>query len=289
MRSSSGEFEGTVSGGGPWPGRAEVVHGGLCGVGGEEIPEFLGCRLEEVAVAVGVEGFEGEGDVGGVLGDAGAVGVAVVPVAGQDAGGVRVDDLAGLGVLDGVGLAERSEGLGSVRVADVDVAGDVVQVEGAGGQSVADGDGVVGVDGRVDAREAALLRDAPAERVDAGADAAGVGAEGTVGGVPCLDAGSVSSAGCQVPAASCCSSSSSAVTVWGQGSRPRRPVAVTRAMRVSGKASATAGLMRKVVTGGVRSGSAGGVGWGQAFQGRCGSGGVSAGGRWARPGLGRVR
>jgi hypothetical protein len=62
--------------------------------------------------------------------------------------------------------------------------------------------------------------------------------------------GSVSSAGCQVPSASCCSRFSRAVVVAGQGSWPRRPVAVTTAMRVSGNASATAGLMRKVVTGG---------------------------------------
>jgi hypothetical protein len=167
------------------------VHGGLLGVRREQVPQFLRGGLEEVAVTGCVEGFEDEGDACGAFGDAGAVGVAVVPVPGQDAGGVRVDDLAGLGVLDGVGFAERGERLGAVRVADVDVAGDVVEVEGPGGQTVADGDGVVGVDGRVDARHGALLREATAEGVDARADAAGVGAEGAVGGVPGLDAGVV--------------------------------------------------------------------------------------------------
>src|SRR5690349_20507236 len=71
--------------------------------------------------------------------------------------------------------------------------------------------------------------------------------------------GSVSSAGCQVPSASCCSSSSRAVVVCGQGSWPRRPEAVMRAMRVSGKAAATAGEMRKEVMdqGSVRAGGSG--------------------------------
>src|SRR5690242_6091622 len=82
------------SGGGLGPGGAEVVHGALPGVWGEKTPQFVRRDLQEVAVAGGVEGFEEEGDAGGVLGDAGAVGVAVVPVAGQDPGGVGVDDLA---------------------------------------------------------------------------------------------------------------------------------------------------------------------------------------------------
>lgn len=99
---------------------------------GEQPLQVQRCGLEEVAVAGGTEGFEDEGDVGGVFGDAGAVGVAVVPVAGQNTGGVRVDDLAGLGVLDGPGLAEWGEFLGAVGVPDVDVTGDVVQVECAG-------------------------------------------------------------------------------------------------------------------------------------------------------------
>ncbi|MGP3920463.1 hypothetical protein [Nonomuraea sp. 10N515B] len=59
--------------------------------------QFRRCDLEQVAVTRGVEGFQDEGNTCGILGDSGAVGVAVVPVAGQDPGGVRVDDLAGPG------------------------------------------------------------------------------------------------------------------------------------------------------------------------------------------------
>ncbi|GHB82540.1 hypothetical protein GCM10010347_61900 [Streptomyces cirratus] len=173
-----------LSDGGVGMGWAEVVHGCLLGVRGEQRIELFGRGLEEVAVAGGVEGFEDEGDVGGVLGDAGAVGVAVVPVAGQDACGVGVDDLARVGVLGGVGFAEWGEVFGAVRVADGDVAVDVVQVESTRGQAVPDGDGVVGVDGRVDARQGALLIEAAAEGVDAGSGAAGIGAEGAVCGVP---------------------------------------------------------------------------------------------------------
>lgn len=154
----------------------------------EQPPQLLRRAPDEVAVVVGAEGFEYEDDAVGVLGDPGAVGVAVVPVPGQHAGGVRVDDLAGLGVLDGAGLAERGELLAAVRVPDVDITVDAVQVEGPGGQAVPDGDGVVGVDGRVDTRQGAPLREAAAERVDAGPDAARIGAEGAVGGVPRLDA-----------------------------------------------------------------------------------------------------
>lgn len=86
-----------------------------------------------------------------LIGDASAVGVAMVPVPGQDAGGVGVDDLARLQILNHVGLAERGVLLASVRLPDMDIAGDVVEVEGARGQTVSDGDDVVGVDGRVDA------------------------------------------------------------------------------------------------------------------------------------------
>lgn len=96
VRRTAGLARREVSGGGLGLCRAEMGHGGLFGVRGEEALKFVGCDLEEIAVPVGVEGFQDEGDVGGVLGDAGAVGVAVVPMAGQDAGGVRLDDLAGL-------------------------------------------------------------------------------------------------------------------------------------------------------------------------------------------------
>ena len=58
--------------------RAEVVHAGLIGVREEQAVEFLGCRPEEVTVAGGMEGLKDKGGVGGVLGDAGAVGVAMV-------------------------------------------------------------------------------------------------------------------------------------------------------------------------------------------------------------------
>ncbi|GAA2485360.1 hypothetical protein GCM10010393_15470 [Streptomyces gobitricini] len=51
-----------------------------------------------------------------------------------------------------------------------------------------DGDGVVRVDGRIDARQRPLLGHAAAGRVDAGPDAARVGAEGPVGRVARLDA-----------------------------------------------------------------------------------------------------
>ncbi|GAB3212945.1 hypothetical protein GCM10027294_41340 [Marinactinospora endophytica] len=169
--------------------RTEVAHGDLLGVRLEQAPELLRGGREEMAVARGLEGFQDEDDAYGIFGDTGAVGVAVVPVAGQDPAAVRVDDLAGLGGFDRVGFAERGEGLIAVRVADDDVSGDVVQVEGAGGQTVTDGDGVIGVDGRIDARQGPLLGEAPAEGVDAGTDAAGVGAEGTVGVVPGRDAG----------------------------------------------------------------------------------------------------
>lgn len=61
------------SDGGLEPFRAEEGHSDLLGVGDEQSVQFLGCRLDEVAVASGAEGFQDEGDVGGVFGDAGAV------------------------------------------------------------------------------------------------------------------------------------------------------------------------------------------------------------------------
>lgn len=134
-------------------------------MGREQSVQFVRRDFEEAAVPGRVDGLEDEGDPRGVLGDAGAVGVAVVPVAGQDVGVVGVDDLARPGVLDGVRFAERGEGLGAVGVPDDDVAGDVVRVEGPGGQAVVDGEGVVRVDGRVDARQGSALGEAPAERV----------------------------------------------------------------------------------------------------------------------------
>jgi len=112
-----------------FPGEAEHLR--LVGVRGEQLLQFCGGGLQKVSVAGGVEGFEDKGDEGGVLGDARAVGIAVVPVAGQYVGGVGVDDLPKLGVFGGVGFAERREGLGAVGVADLDAAGDVVEVEGA--------------------------------------------------------------------------------------------------------------------------------------------------------------
>lgn len=59
--------------------------------------------------------------------------------------------------------------------------------------------------------------------------------------------GSLSSAGCHTPSAASRSRCARAAVASGQGSRPRRPVAVTRAMRVPGKASATSGWIRKTV------------------------------------------
>lgn len=50
------------------PTPAAAVHGGLRGVGGEQTLELLGCHLEEVTDAGGVEGFEDEGHVGGAPG-----------------------------------------------------------------------------------------------------------------------------------------------------------------------------------------------------------------------------
>jgi hypothetical protein len=96
------------------------------------------------------------------------VGVAVVPVAGEDPGPARVADLAGLRLLDGLRLTERRELRAAVGVPDLHVTGDVVEVEGAGGQAVPDGDGVVRVDDRIDARQRPLPGHAAAERVDAG-------------------------------------------------------------------------------------------------------------------------
>jgi hypothetical protein len=111
----------------------------------------------------------------------------VVPVPGEHAGVVDVDDLARVRLLDLVRLTERDEPVAVLGEPDRDVALDPIQVERACRHGMRDRHEVVGVDRRADPRQVPGTRETPSQRVDARTLPPRVCAEVSVRGMPAGD------------------------------------------------------------------------------------------------------